>query len=143
MTPDEQGAVSAENRVQLLQRLSHDIFAHSRGLGVWHASSVQMLTRAFKGAVALVQPLAQAGRSRSVDNNVVGDAPQPRSQLRLGSEATDPRISATEHFLGQVLAVRLMVGMIVQPPLDKSAQRLPLFFVKRFPHLTIMSAQTL
>jgi hypothetical protein len=104
---------------------------------------VQVLTRAFKGAVTLVQPLAQAGRSRGVDNDVVGDTPQPRSQPRFASAATDPRIGAAEHFLGQVLAVHLTVGMTVQPRLDESAQWLPLFFVERFPHLTITSAQTL
>src|SRR5918992_5801264 len=143
MTPDEQGAVGAEHRVQLLQRLSHDIFAHSRGLGLWHAASVQMLTRAFKGAVALVQPLAQAGGSRGVDNDVVGDAPQPRPQPRLTAETTDTRIGAAEHLLGQVLAVRLTVGTIVQPRPDESAQRLPLLVIERFPHLTITSTQTI
>jgi hypothetical protein len=77
MAPDEQDAVGAQDGLQLLQRLSQDILAYSRRFRIRHGPSVQILSSAFKVGIAGVETLAQSGRSRCVDNNVLGNASQP------------------------------------------------------------------
>jgi PDZ domain len=105
--------------------------------------SVHTLAQAFKALITFVETLAQAGRSRRVDDDVVGDTSQPSCQARFTLKSADASIGAAEHFLGQVFTIDLSVCTVAQPCLDESAQRFPLSFTECLPHLTIMFPQGL